>query len=818
MMSPMMSRVSRLARKYVPQALRERVRDLRGPGPVVKDQRSTTALVADVRERIAGGDLAGATAMAVELGKDSSTRELGDLCFALVCFHRGCTELAWHKFAPLPRALWSQFAASAYVRAGIDHDLETVLREVKELVDGPASQMNPRRWMDVLEPVFGTGETDLARKIFVALDAAIARQPQVSTKVLARRDWIRRWMDRSPDSPTASKPSADVSFAVMDYDHPSRFKASGNIGDHVQSLASLGHLVRHQDLDYQGPPELVDLLTRLSARVRPDARRTGLAASVQVMTVDRDATTYNEVPEGTWAMAFGWYMHALSGARFVFPFHRNLQPVFISFHCSNPRLLNPEAIEYLRAHGPIGCRDWTTVDILLSVDVPAFFSGCLTTTVSTVFPHLAEAFPSSAPVAYVDSSGAPPGAATYEQAYDAVRFRSFTDNVLEAVDLLENYRRNHSAIVTSRLHCYLPMRSLGAQVDFRPRNRSDSRFAGLIDLTDDEFDAIRDGIDDRLENLFGAILAGGSPEDVYSLWRELCADDVALARKRHAAPPAAREQSTDVDDRIRRAVLGSRTVGPMAVTGAIDVAIRVGERRSQPLDVLVESLVSRASRPLHLWLLDGSDDGVDLDEVVRHAGGSTVTAIPANALDALALPGLLPDVDRVVVLPRAALVQRDVAELTDLDLAGHALAAPDTVGGTASSGFGVIHAAALRQATRTAVATELRRRAHAQHAFDFRAFDIAVLVLDLERLRQEALVREAAQLAEEFGLSAREVLHFHAGPARATVPSAWHVVPTRNHADAPALLHWVDEPKPWTSDSAPAQELWLEQQRRLEHS
>ena len=33
-------------------------------------------------------------------------------------------------------------------------------------------------------------------------------------------------------------------------------------------------------------------------------------------------------------------------------------------------------------------------------------------------------------------------------------------------------------MVTSLLHCYLPMRSLGAAVDFQPKNRSDSRFAG----------------------------------------------------------------------------------------------------------------------------------------------------------------------------------------------------------------------------------------------------------------------------------------------------------------------------------------------------
>ena len=37
-----------------------------------------------------------------------------------------------------------------------------------------------------------------------------------------------------------------VSFAIMDYGHPRRARASANIGDHVQSLASLGHLARHR--------------------------------------------------------------------------------------------------------------------------------------------------------------------------------------------------------------------------------------------------------------------------------------------------------------------------------------------------------------------------------------------------------------------------------------------------------------------------------------------------------------------------------------------------------------------------------------------
>ena len=164
------------------------------------------------------------------------------------------------------------------------------------------------------------------------------------------------------------------------------------------------------------------------------------------------------------------------------------------------------------------------MDILLSVDVPAFFSGCMTTTVNTVFPDLGRGLSRNGPdrVCRLRLMTHRPERSPYKHSSDAVRFRSFTGNMYEALDLLETYRRDHSALVTSRLHCYLPMRSIGAEVDFRPKNRSDIRFAGLIDITDDQFDAIRSGINDRLERIFAAIMEGGSREEVYGLWRELC--------------------------------------------------------------------------------------------------------------------------------------------------------------------------------------------------------------------------------------------------------------------------------------------------------
>ena len=76
-------------------------------------------------------------------------------------------------------------------------------------------------------------------------------------------------------------------------------------------------------------------------------------------------------------------------------------PIFVSFHCNKRDLLTPDAVEYLRRYGPVGCRDWTTTHLLTSMGVPAFFSGCLTTTIGGVFPD-APAARADAPVAYVD--------------------------------------------------------------------------------------------------------------------------------------------------------------------------------------------------------------------------------------------------------------------------------------------------------------------------------------------------------------------------------------------------------------------------------
>ena len=75
----------------------------------------------------------------------------------------------------------------------------------------------------------------------------------------------------------------------------------------------------------------------------------------------------------------GWYMHHPEH----WPPSPQIHPLFISFHLNNladNHLLNKESLDYLRQYEPIGCRDYSTVNKLMSRGIKAYFSGCMTLT------------------------------------------------------------------------------------------------------------------------------------------------------------------------------------------------------------------------------------------------------------------------------------------------------------------------------------------------------------------------------------------------------------------------------------------------------
>jgi hypothetical protein len=759
---------------------------------------SAAEVVATIRRLLADKQQTTAISVATAIGGPH-----GALAAGIIAGRRDFNGLAWSLLKDQSPEIWSRLAPDEYVRAGMETDRKATLAALRSLVQNPPATVPAGSWLALLGPVFGYREAELARALFQRLDRAVDDGTGIDRDLVWQRDWLRDWVAGPADAIGCDRAQGTVaSFAILDYRHPDRFRASANIGDHVQSLAALGHVVRHQNLTFTGPDELTDLAERLQQRVRPEIRRAELEGTIGLHLAQRDASQCDVLPVDTWALAFGWYMHPQYQVRCDFPFHQNLRPIFVSCHISRRQLLTPQAIEYLQRYGPIGCRDWTTVDLLLSAGVDAFFSGCLTTTVSNVFPHTDRGPAAEAPWAYIDTR--PPEDAEnfvlgHQRRLD-IRTRPFVRNVDDATAMLDSWRSEYAGITTSRLHVYLPARSIGATIDFAPKNPADPRFAGLAPLDDAGFDAIRTKINTSLETVLGAALSGAPVEQVYDLWRRLTADDVAAAKARLARPVAIAAPSYDLAK-----VIGAAPPLPAGLTDeTVHIAVRVNARHPQLLRVLLSSVAEHSSRPVHARIVTRAPEAFAVDDLEADFAGLKVSVVdtrdfggrltkpgggwlgPAE-VDKFLTPELLPGVDRLDQLLAAARPQ----------------------GTRHTSGYTVLLGAAQRLKQQVERSEELRRIVHQRHGYDFYRFKTDVLVINTRRWRDDAVFAGCVRWAENFGLDFREALHAEVGPEHTELDPRWHRVPTQDADADAALVHWSEQPRPWTGEPAPLAEAWL---------
>ena len=88
--------------------------------------------------------------------------------------------------------------------------------------------------------------------------------------------------------------------------------------------------------------------------------------------------------ETTKVIMNGWFMYDPKR----FPPSEKINPLFVSFHIRPSiaeRLLTANVISYLKRYEPIGCRDLSTLRILESHGVRAYFSACLTLTLGRTY-------------------------------------------------------------------------------------------------------------------------------------------------------------------------------------------------------------------------------------------------------------------------------------------------------------------------------------------------------------------------------------------------------------------------------------------------
>lgn len=646
----------------------------------------------------------------------------------------------------------------------------------------------------------------------VAHELASSSTPIISAGERRQLEWL---LERLSTMDTVATSQREVSIALMDYKLPDRQRTSSNKGDYVQTLAVLANLCRFADVDFDDGGDLGRLVRETQQRLQPDRRIHGVARSVGVVTLDRDFASGRNYARPTWLIANGWFMHRSFHGDFDFPFPEHIRPIFLSFHVNNPDVLTPSAVDYLRKHEPIGCRDWNTVYRLRDFDIAAFFSGCLTTTIGQIFPPHRDAAQDR--LAVVEAALEPedyPGwsRTSFIQYGDEVREGTLAENLEAARAMLTGYL-DFSRVVTSRLHCYLPCRSLGLPVDFRPRNRADVRFEGLLDLGEEEFARMRERLEEKLEAVLTLIFSGADEASVRARWAELCAPDLAEADRYTADVVPLPAPSFDVEA-VSREVCGNvYHRGAAEERGnEVHVAFALDRNMASILPVTMASMCEHSKANITAHILSRDLPTGYVDELhhffpqlrIRRYDfsgidyGDTLHLLPhttVSTIDRLLLPELLSGLGKVLYLDIDVLVQADVADLFRTDLGDAPLAAKLTRFEYWKSGARLVGKASL--ALDPERAWDLRRRLHKQGSLAFPTFNAGVILMNLARMRRDDFSRHHIPLVERYAMNDQDALNVYARSEIVVLGEEWNYVPAQDYCDRPKIIHWAGQVKPW---------------------
>ncbi len=513
------------------------------PNPKVLDKELTDqltkgrsledALIAHIRVGYEAKSRVNTRAMLQTLVESPATKTLGSLGFGTFLAMDGLYDSAWGYFKDAGLELAKQKAPYEFFDTLLTVNKRKGITEAREILDNAASGRSSAYKTALIRALIKHHEFEGLRRDVEAVVLAEGARPTLGEKPALELNW---WHKLLQDDGARVKPiKGAINFAVMDYNMLDYTKTSSNRGDYVQTLAAISHLLRHQNVEFVGGSALAKYLDKIQKFVNPE-RRTGVGSKkvkVQPVELHRDFASGRQYPESTWLISNGWFMHRPYKGEVDFPYPANINAIMVSFHIQDPDVLTAKTVEELKKIGPIGCRDWTTVYRLRDYGVPAFFSGCVTTTVGQVLPKAK--FGGKIPRLAVVESKVPRKylfwwKKRFIQIGEYVRHFTLIEGIEDARQMLAEYH-TYGHVITKRLHCYLPARSMGLPVTFTPGKRSDVRFEGLLDLNETDFNKIRHGLEHKLEVITTAILAGKSREDVMDVWRELVAPDVKAAEE-----------------------------------------------------------------------------------------------------------------------------------------------------------------------------------------------------------------------------------------------------------------------------------------------
>lgn len=206
---------------------------------------------------------------------------------------------------------------------------------------------------------------------------------------------------------------------------------------------------------------------------------------------------YSENKEPVAMIMNAWYMWA----KWHWPPTKYIVPKFVGFHYADHQLAKQPGSpfkyefltgiggEYLKANGPIGCRDMFTLKQLQSLGIDAYFSGCITMTL----PQMPERKDKGTYICLVDlepqvrnkiqkllkDKDINVKVITHSRPRDEEKpWEERKEQVIELLTLYQNAR----CVVTKKLHCSLPCLALGTPVFLIKGMEDDIRFTPYYDF------------------------------------------------------------------------------------------------------------------------------------------------------------------------------------------------------------------------------------------------------------------------------------------------------------------------------------------------
>jgi len=746
---------------------------------------------------------------------DPQYKEIGFIGFGVLLAQLNLLESAHNYFLEAGSAKASELVPYEYFDSAVFVDEKKGVAELEAYLNQHRGSLNAKTKLTMLKVLAKYRQLDLLRKEAATLLAdkdAVATLNDDEARLL---NWFNNELHREELMKTEP---GTINIAVMDYRLLDRSQTSRNRGDYVQTLAALSNLLRFQSVEYVGNTKLSNYLNELKGSIHSDRHIVSHKTKVQPIALDRDFASGREYPVNTWLISNGWFMHRNFKGPVDFPYPKNVLPLMISFHIQDPGVLTDETVAELKRIEPIGCRDWTTLYRLRDVGIKAFFSGCLTTTVGQVLPPATTA--KNKKLALVEAKLDLQKFEDWKidnfiQEAEYVRDLDLVEGIEDARQMLTTYA-DYQKVVTSRLHCYLPARSMGLQVDFLPKNLADVRFEGLINLDEPAFNKIRTGIEDKLEIILKAILEGKSEKDVRALWAELCQAEVEFAEKYATTYTQSTLSNIDVPKAVEALTASKVTVGnnPRG-DKAIELAFALDQNLEKIFPVVLQSLVDNTTREINAHVMTRGLAQPFRDRMgklfpqinfifynfddVSYGSAIKLTAhISVSTIDRMFLPEMLKDLDKIVYLDIDILIKGDVGYLYDLELGENVVA-------------GVRHklkswANMIKLTTRAtlhfpyAKAWDIRKLLHDKGNLTERTFNAGILTLNLKAMRAENFTAGHLYLVEQCRMNDQDVLNIYAKKRVLELGAEWNHMPTLDYNTAPKIIHWAGPSKPWRNE------------------